>query len=227
LGSWSGGALPAAVGFVALVLFYGALAAGAMAVAAPISGVTAAVLPLGVGLLSEEPPGPVALAGAGCAVVAIALVSLAPHGVGARVVGPRLIGLSLAAGVGFGLFFVLLDNAADAADRPPGLWPIAASQVGALAVGAVLLLGARSAGGEPVRGGLLGWVAVAGVLDMAANALYLIASRDGLLSIVAPLAALYPVSTVLLALAIDRERIRPVQLAGLGLAVLALVLTAS
>ena len=36
---------------------------------------------------------------------------------------------------------------------------------------------------------------------MTANALYLAATRAGDLSIVAPLAALYPVSTVILALA--------------------------
>jgi len=53
-----------------------------------------------------------------------------------------------------------------------------------------------------------------------------LATRDGLLSVVAPIAALYPVSTVLLALAVDKERVRPIQIAGLGLAASALVLTA-
>ena len=71
-----------------------------------------------------------------------------------------------------------------------------------------------------------GWVAAAGVGDVLANALYLLAIRAGLLSVVAPIAALYPASTVLLALALDRERLRAVQLAGLGLAATALVLTA-
>jgi drug/metabolite transporter (DMT)-like permease len=47
------------------------------------------------------------------------------------------------------------------------------------------------------------------------------------LAIVAPIAALYPVSTVLLALGIDRERVAPAQLAGLGLAAAALVLVAT
>jgi len=50
------------------------------------------------------------------------------------------------------------------------------------------------------------------------------ATQHGDLSIVAPLAALYPVTTVVLALLIDRERMRPVQVIGLGMAVLALVL---
>jgi drug/metabolite transporter (DMT)-like permease len=73
---------------------------------------------------------------------------------------------------------------------------------------------------------LVRWVAAAGAGDVAANALFLFAAREGLLSVVAPIAALYPVSTVLLALFVDKERVRPVQVAGLGLAAAALVLTA-
>jgi drug/metabolite transporter (DMT)-like permease len=65
---------------------------------------------------------------------------------------------------------------------------------------------------------------VAGPCDMTANALFLIASRSGELSVVAPLAALYPVTTVILALMIDHERLRGVQVAGLAFAVAALVL---
>jgi drug/metabolite transporter (DMT)-like permease len=73
---------------------------------------------------------------------------------------------------------------------------------------------------------VLGWVTFAGMGDIAANALYLLAAREGLLTIVAPISALYPVSTVLLALTLDKEKVRPVQIAGLGLAATALVLTA-
>jgi drug/metabolite transporter (DMT)-like permease len=59
---------------------------------------------------------------------------------------------------------------------------------------------------------------------MTANALFLVASRSGDLSVVAPLAALYPVTTVILALIVDRERLHGVQIAGLASAVAALVL---
>jgi hypothetical protein len=48
---------------------------------------------------------------------------------------------------------------------------------------------------------VLPWVVAAGAGDIAANALYLVAVQDGLMSVIAPIAALYPVSTVLLALA--------------------------
>jgi drug/metabolite transporter (DMT)-like permease len=226
------GAAAGVVGLVALVIFYGTLSAGAMSVVAPVSAVTTAVLPFAVGLLSGDRPRVVALVGVGCAVLAIALVSLAPErGSETSVAGPRasvaLVGRAMAAGAGFGLFFVLLDLANDAAVGDPGLWPVAAAQVGALATGGVLLLRAPASGPVVWRGALLGWLVAAGVLDMTANALYLMAVRDGLLSIVAPVAALYPVSTVLLAMALDRERVRPIQVAGLGLAVAALVLVAS
>jgi uncharacterized membrane protein len=72
------------------------------------------------------------------------------------------------------------------------------------------------------------WALLAGPFDAGGNALYVVAATSGgLLSLVAPVSALYPVSTVLLAFAIDRERMRPVQLAGLGLAATALVLVAA
>ena len=68
------------------------------------------------------------------------------------------------------------------------------------------------------------WTALAGPFDMSANALYLAATRTGEISVLAPLAALYPVTTVILALIVDRERLRRLQVLGLALAVVALLL---
>jgi len=220
------GAAAGMIGLVALVIFYSTLSAGAMSVVAPVAAVTTAVLPFTVGLVAGDRPGTLALIGVACAVLAIALVSLTRDASPERRATPALVGRAMAAGAGFGLFFVLLDIANGSAGDP-GLWPVAAAQVGALAIGGVLLARAPRSGSAPLRGGLLLWLTAAGVLDMTANALYLVAARDGMLAVVAPVAALYPVSTVLLALALDRERVRPVQVAGLGLAVAALVLVAS
>jgi drug/metabolite transporter (DMT)-like permease len=217
--AWGVGA--GAAGLFGIVLLYRSLSTGAMAIAAPTTAVMGALLPVLVGLLTEDVPSPVALIGVGCAIVAIALVSIG-HGASGRVT-PRVIGLALAAGTMFGLFFVLLAQT----DPASGMWPLIPVRATSLGLGLVLLVVARRRGTSirlPRR--LLGWVTLAGAGDLGANAIYLVAAQHGLLSIVAPIAALYPVSTVLLALAVDRERVRPLQVAGLGLAAAALVLTA-
>ena len=58
--------------------------------------------------------------------------------------------------------------------------------------------------------------ALTGVLDMTANLFYLIAVREGLLSIVVVVASLYPVSTVCLAYGLDKERISKSQAVGIA-----------
>ena len=220
------GAMAGVAGLVGLVLFYRALSAGAMTVVAPITGVTSAAIPVVAGLVWGERPSGLRLLGVGCALLAIALVSLAPHPPGHRqAVSWRLVAVALGSGAGFGLFFILLAVAGDAAGGSAGLWPIAGSQLSALIIGGLLILMTRP--GPWPRRDSLRLTMVAGPCDMTANALYLLATRGGDLTIVAPLAALYPVTTVILALLIDHERLRGVQLAGLAFAVAALVLVSS
>lgn len=170
------------------------------------------------------------LTGVTCALIAIALVSLVPaHGDRPSPARSRLIALAVAAGSGFALFLVFLARASDASGGDAGLWPIAASQLAAIGLGTVLLARWRWAHpGRPVlpRQVALRWTLVAGPFDMSANAVYLVAVRRGDLSLVAPLAALYPVTTVLLALAVDRERLRPIQVVGPTLALATLLLIA-
>ncbi|MCE3277625.1 MAG: EamA/RhaT family transporter [Propionibacteriaceae bacterium] len=220
------GAMAGVAGLVGLVLFYRALSAGAMTIVAPVTGVTSAAIPVVVGLVWGERPSGARLLGIGCALLAIALVSVAPNPSGRRqVVSWRLIAVALGSGAGFGLFFILLAVANEAAGGSVGLWPIAGSQLSALIIGGLLILMARP--GPWPRGVGLRFTMLAGPCDMTANALFLLAARTGDLSIVAPLAALYPVTTVILALIIDHERLRGVQIAGLAFAVAALVLVSS
>lgn len=217
------GAAAGAIGMIGMMLFYRALSAGAMTVVAPIAAVTSAAIPVVVGLAGGERPGALRLVGVGCALAAITLVSLAPARPGeVSVVTGRLVGLAIGSGLSFALFFIFLAWAGDAAAGQAGLWPIAASQTSALILGGLLLALLRP--GRWPRGRSLRWALVAGPFDMTANAIYLVATQRGELSLVAPLAALYPVTTVILALAIDRERLQGRQLIGLGLAVVALLL---
>jgi len=213
--TWAFGA--GLAGAAGLVLLYHALAAGAMSVVAPVTAVTGAVIPVVVGLALDQRPSPAALAGVAVAVLAITLVALVPNPGQVRV-SARTVLVALVAGSGFGLFFTLLANTSAAA----GLWPLAALRAASLIVGGLLCWYAGSRvwlTGPPLR-----WALGAGVLDIAANALYLTAAYTGLLSLVAPIASLYPTVTVLLALLVDRERLRPTQYGAIGLAALSLVL---
>ena len=223
LGPVAWGALAGAAGMAGLGVFYRALAAGAMAVVAPVTAVTSAAIPVVVGLLLGEPATGLRLLGIGCALAAIALVSLAPRRPGepTRVTG-AMLGLSFAAGAAFALYFLLIAQAGRVAEGTVGLWPVVASQSSALVLGGLVILLRRP---RPwPRGVGVAWMAVAGPFDMTSNALFLLASRTGDLSVIAPLASLYPVTTVILALVVDRERLRAVQVLGLALAVAALLL---
>ncbi|HEY2794800.1 MAG TPA: EamA family transporter [Micromonosporaceae bacterium] len=212
------GAIAGAAGFIGIVLLYRGLSRGVMAIFAPVSAVTAAVVPMIVGLVTEGRPGTIPLIGACCAIAAIGLVSIT--GSGGKVT-PGLIGLALASGTMFGIFFAVLGKSGE----HTGMWPLLGVRIGSVGLGVIAALARRThlrLTGTPLR-----WTAVAGVFDIVANALFLLAAAHGELTLVAPIASLYPVSTVLLALGVDHERVRPVQLAGLGLAATALVLVAS
>jgi drug/metabolite transporter (DMT)-like permease len=70
-------------------------------------------------------------------------------------------------------------------------------------------------------------VAAVGIFDVTANALFAVASTQGLVSLVAVLASLYPVVTVFLASLVLKERIRPSQGVGVALALAGVAAIAS
>jgi len=132
--------------------------------------------------------------------------------------------LGLAAGAGFGLFFVGLD----ATPAGSGLWPLLAGRVVSVALLAVLVTvmwtrNARLARTEtPTRGGgVCGLVILCGVFDTVANVLFLLSARLGDLGVSAVLVSLYPVVVVLLARVVLRERLSAAQLTSAGLALTA------
>ncbi|MDP9428735.1 MAG: DMT family transporter [Actinomycetota bacterium] len=214
------GAASGVAGASGLVLFYRALAEGVMSVVAPVTAVSAAALPVLGGLVLGERIGPWAMAGIALALVAVVLVA-AEDGLGSlRTARPASLPPALAAGVAFGLFFVLLDRTSQAAELSP---LVAARVVSVLAVVVLARLAARSLS---VPRAALPVVLLAGVGDMTANALFLLATQQGQLAITGVLASLYPVSTVVLAQLVLGERLRATQAAGLVAAGAAVVLIA-
>jgi uncharacterized membrane protein len=213
------GAASGVAGATGLLIFFRTLARGVMSVVAPVTAVTAAAVPVLVGLVSGERIGLAAGVGIALALMAVVLVSAEGGLAALRAARPASIPPALAAGTAFGVFFVFLDRTGDDA----GLTPLVAARLASVTlVVVVALLGRRVL---RVSGHALPLVLVSGVGDMAANALFLLATQEGgQLAIVGVLASLYPVSTVVLAQVVLRERLVPAQLAGLASAFVAVIL---
>jgi drug/metabolite transporter (DMT)-like permease len=203
----------------ALVAFYHALSAGSMTVVAPITAVLSAVLPVVFGLVQGERPAAIGYLGMATAVAAVALVS-GVVGTRGTVTRSSTIGFACVAGLGFALIFVALGQTT----TESGVWPLVTARV----VSVTLLVGVALAMGMGRRHqrsrGFTSLAVVTGILDMAANVLFLLAVRRGLLSIVVVVAALYPVSTVVLAFVLDRERVSRSQTIGMAMGLGALIL---
>ena len=213
------GAAGGIAGLVGVVLLYGLMTVAPINIVSPVSAVLAAIVPVGAGVLLGERPQVAAWFGIVLGLGAVVLVSRTtdqhPHGR----MPPRVIALACLSGVGFGLYFIALARAGDHS----GLWPLVVSRIcSALLV--VPLAKARGAFTFVRERRLLGVIVVAGTCDALANMCFLLASREGLLSIASVLTSLYPASTVLLAVLLLREHVSRVQRVGLGLAAASIVL---
>ncbi len=216
LADWLWGAGAGAAGAIGLLAFYHALSKGSMSVVAPTTAVVSVSIPVAVGLALGERPGAVALIGIGVAVMAIVLVSGALLG-SAIPTPPRITAFAVLGGLGFGLIFVFFERTSDAS----GLWPLVAARLASIPLVVTAALAFR----QPLGVGRAWPIALAsGALDMTANVLYLLATRAGLLTIVAVVTALYPVSTVALAFGLDGERVSRSQGVGMVLALAALAM---
>jgi drug/metabolite transporter (DMT)-like permease len=216
------GAVAGLVSGCAILWFYAALAAGPMSVVSPLTSLLVAGLPLGVGILWGERPGPLALVGAGLAVVAVVLVSRSKTVDESSSVrfSPKVAWLTAGAGIAFAVYFVLLDKVG----AGTGLWPLVASRASASAL--VLVAGLVTGQRKLPTGLPLRLAVTAAALDMVANWAFLDALRAGLLSIVSVLTSLYPAATVLLARVVLKEHTGWIQRIGLVLAAVAVSLIA-
>jgi drug/metabolite transporter (DMT)-like permease len=218
-----------AVGPVALICFYRALALGPMGVVSPLATVGISV-PVGVGLVLGERPGLVQYAGIAVAVAGIALAG-GPQLRGAPV-QRQAVALTLVAALGFGTVMVLV---AEASTTLTGLFLALLVQrvCNAVLGGAALAVSARRGnrvlpeGGREVVSRALPSLAFVGLADVAANGSYALAARSGPVTVAAVLASVYPVVTALVARGVLKERLLMVQAAGAGLALAGSVLLAA
>lgn len=219
------------VGPVAMLSFYKALAQGPMGVVSPLASL-AVVVPVTAGLALGERPGWMQAAGI---VVAVAGVVLAG--------GPELrgepvqrqtIALTLVAALGFGTVMALIEHAGTGTAAGLFLALFVQRLCNVAVGGAALYVQVRrgtpalpAAGGGAAVISALPALAFVGLADVTANGTYMLATSYGPVTTAAVLASLYPVVTALAARGVLREKLRAVQAAGAGLALVGTVLLAA
>jgi len=215
------------VGPVALFSFYKALALGPMGVVSPLATLSVAV-PVGVGLFLGERPGLMQAAGIAVAVTGVVLAG-GPQLRGAPVQRQTIL-LTLIAALGFGTVFALI---AEASSSVTGLFlALFVQRVTNVATGGAALYVSVRRGGVALPEGGFPWgslpaLAFVGLADVAANGTYSIAAQHGPVTVAAVLASLYPVVTALAARGFLSERLRVIQAAGAGLALVGTLLLAT
>jgi drug/metabolite transporter (DMT)-like permease len=207
-------------GGISLACFYVALSRGAMGASAALSGLLAAAIPAAVSIASEGSPGLLRIIGFLVAGGAIWLIAAGPNAE-AKSADTGTIWLAVAAGIGFGIYFVALKMAGAAGV----VWPMATARIGSLSVCSLMLLGLSfSPKTKKLAKGRLTltaarWALTTALLDTSGNLLFIAATRAGRLDVAAVLASLYPASTILLAAWMLSER--PTRRQGLGMVVAA------
>ncbi|HET7247128.1 MAG TPA: EamA family transporter [Streptosporangiaceae bacterium] len=131
------------------------------------------------------------------------------HGTGRHAVG---VGLGLAAGAGFGLFFIGLNEAGSGTD----LWPIVVSQVAAMVTVLCVATVTRDLRLPPAGARRLS--VLTGAIGATGTAMFFLSTHHGLLAVTAVITSLYPAETILLARLLSGERLTAVRIIGLCLA---------
>ncbi|HUF39493.1 MAG TPA: DMT family transporter [Anaerolineales bacterium] len=223
------GALSGLAGVVGIVALYRGLAEHKMGTIAPLAALMTALLPIIAGTIQEGFPKPAQVAGILIAAPAIYWVSRDD-----RSTGPlshlswEILKYPLVAGLGFGLFFILLDRVSTGAVY----WPIVATRSASIAAvvlwtlasGGLRIRAGTPAGAAGLPGFLLPWILLGGVFDAGGNVFFALATQAGRLDIAAVLASLFPAGTVFLAWLVLKERLSGTQWLGVAAAFVSVIL---
>ena len=211
------GGLAGICGATGLVALYSGLARGPMGVVAPLTAVIAAIVPVVYTTFQSGLPAISDLTGI---LVALGAVWLISSGAQLEKVHLRDLGLPLIAGLGFGVFFIVIALASEQAT----IWPLVFARSSSVIF--ILLVGLLLSKIEIPLRGQIPIIALAGIFDTGGNLLYVLAARFGRLDIAAVLSSLYPAATVFLAWILLKERLTRRQWTGVALVILAVILIA-
>ena len=209
-----------ALGSVGLLVLYYSLSVGKMSIAAPVSALFAALLPVVVGLFTQGLPTLYQFAGFCFALAAVWLTSQGHSEEKFRLQHLADLRLPILAGIGFGCYFIFVHYASH--NTGSVIWTMVASRVAGTLLLWVVVLAKRESFSVARKAWLV--VFLNATLDLAGNFFYILASQAGRLDVSAVLSSLFPGSTIILAWIILKERITRAQVIGIVLAFAAIVL---
>lgn len=205
-----------------ILLLYLSLTQGRMSLAAPVSALTAAALPVLFSMLTLGIPEATVLAGLLLGLTAIWMVSREHKAAPEKPLRFADLHLPLLSGSCLGIFLVLMH----AGSNHALLWPMVAVRTGGVTVLLLLLL-------TPMKKQMLPtvplpWkiIVVNALLDVGGNGFYILAGQAGRLDVAAVLSALYPGVTVFMAWLLLKEQVSRLQLVGILAALGAIALLA-
>jgi drug/metabolite transporter (DMT)-like permease len=213
-----------AFGGVALLLYYQALSLGEMGITTALTGLLTALVPVVYSFFDQGSPKSSQIVGFVLAAAAIALIAYKPAGAPR----PLALGLATLAGLGFGVFLVVLK----VGSAHGLLWTLIFSRVASATLACAIVIGIQLRNGKDAatwrkqaRENRFFLIAgSAGVLEATGSLLYMRSAAEGRLDVAAVLASLYPVVTILLAAWVLKERTTSSQALGMALALGAVVL---
>ena len=204
-------------GSVGLACLYIGLARGRMGVVAPVTGVLVAAIPAVAGVLFEGALPAAVLVGIGLAISSVLVVSRVGDGSDGRPSGLRW---GIGAGLALGAVTLTLSRISDGFV----FGPLTIMRLGEAALIGLVVIGRRPRPAWRVPRRLVPAVVAIGVADMLGTAFYIAATQAGPLAIAGVLSALYPVTTVVLAVLLLREQLARWHVLGIAMSAVAIVL---
>lgn len=217
---WLLSMLAGALGTVGLMFLYHSMTLGMMSLATPVSALLAASLPVLVGIFKEGIPQLLTIIGFGFALFAVWMISQGESGMTNILAHLSDLKLPLLAGIGFGLYFVLMHEATRTGAT---IWPMVASRSGGMILITVYMLITR-ASWKVEDSSAWPMITINGILDISGNLFFILAGQTGRLDVAAVLSSLFPGATVMLAWIFLKERLTRNQWIGIASALVAIVL---
>jgi len=217
---WLLSTIAGAIGTFGLILLYRAMTTGLMSVAAPVSALLAASLPVLAGIFKDGVPKILTVFGFVFAFFAIWMISQSKGGVTDILAHLSDLKLPLLAGIGFGSYFILMHEATSTGAT---VWPMVASRIGGtLLISVYMLITRVSWKVEDTSAWPM--LTLNGILDVSGNVFFILAGQAGRLDVAAVLSSLFPGATVVLAWIFLKERLSRHQWIGIVSALVAIVL---